>query len=557
MNGMFYGCSALTSLDLTKFNTSKVQAMSNMFKNCSSLTSLDLTTFNTSKVTYMIDMFDGCSALTSLDLTKFNTSEVTKMNGMFKNCSKLTTINFGTTNRTLSSLTTMAKMFYGCNALTEIRMGQWTTNSLTDCSNMFRDCSSLKTLLPTDMRPGAKSVNYSTMLSTGLPRFTTTAVTNVSYMFNGCSALEDLYGVSLQSSKITSMEYLLNNCKNLTEIPRHFFYDAFATTNVTNFSYMFNGCSKLTELDLSKLVINNGATTSYMLNKCTSLGDIKAPKTGSSISLPSGKDARSLTVGDRYWFEKGALKAYNSSYSPTILAGKDAGTIYSRTKIYLETSWKTQFLSKNVSSCTASTLTSLQFTANADSWPSNYAGYASMMYGTSLTTAAIGCHRKADSNTDWIIASSYTIVAPTSLSDGFTCATNASSRFTKLNSLVFNNFDTSETTNFYRFLHSSPVTTLTFGEKFTTANATNMRQMFNSLKNLTTLDLSQFDMCSATNYGSFLEGSSKIVKLNTPYNSGSKTITIKLGSKMYVNGASSTTFQDYTLTNTSKTLWKK
>ena len=151
----------------------------------------------------------------------------------------------------------------------------------------------------------------------------------------------------------------------------------------------------------------------------------------------------------------------------------------------------------------------------------------------------------------------YTIVAPTSLRDAFTCATNAPTRLTKLESLDFTNFDTSETTDFYRFLHSSPVTTLTFGEKFTTANATNMYQMFNSLKNLTTLDLSQFDMRSATSYGSFLEGSSKIVQLKTPYNSGSKTITIKLGSTMYVNGASSTTFKDYTLTNTSKVLWKK
>ncbi|WP_444368240.1 BspA family leucine-rich repeat surface protein, partial [Prevotella sp.] len=73
MNSMFYGCSALTSLDLTKFNTANVTTMRYMFKECSALNSLNLTKFNTARVTDMGFMFYGCSALTSLDLTKFNT----------------------------------------------------------------------------------------------------------------------------------------------------------------------------------------------------------------------------------------------------------------------------------------------------------------------------------------------------------------------------------------------------------------------------------------------------------------------------------------------------
>ena len=37
-------------------------------------------------------MFDGCSGLTSLDLSGWNTSNVTNMDSMFSGCSKLTTI---------------------------------------------------------------------------------------------------------------------------------------------------------------------------------------------------------------------------------------------------------------------------------------------------------------------------------------------------------------------------------------------------------------------------------------------------------------------------------
>ena len=49
MECMFYGCSSLTSIDVTKFNTQKVTNMSNMFNGCSSLTSILVSNSNHSK----------------------------------------------------------------------------------------------------------------------------------------------------------------------------------------------------------------------------------------------------------------------------------------------------------------------------------------------------------------------------------------------------------------------------------------------------------------------------------------------------------------------------
>ena len=79
MSNMFYGCSALTSLDVTHFNTAKVTNMNYMFYRCSKLTSLDVTKFNTANVTNMSYMFCRCPVLSSLDVTKFNTANVTNM----------------------------------------------------------------------------------------------------------------------------------------------------------------------------------------------------------------------------------------------------------------------------------------------------------------------------------------------------------------------------------------------------------------------------------------------------------------------------------------------
>ena len=92
MGYMFYGCSALTSLDVTHFNTEKVTDMGSMFYYCSKLTSLDVTKLNTENVKNMSYMFYNCSGLTSLDVTNFNTENVTNMSFMFSGCSTLTTI---------------------------------------------------------------------------------------------------------------------------------------------------------------------------------------------------------------------------------------------------------------------------------------------------------------------------------------------------------------------------------------------------------------------------------------------------------------------------------
>ena len=59
MSFMFCGCSSLTSLNLSNFNTNNVNNMSAMFHNCSSLTSLNLSNFNTNNVTNMSYMFSG------------------------------------------------------------------------------------------------------------------------------------------------------------------------------------------------------------------------------------------------------------------------------------------------------------------------------------------------------------------------------------------------------------------------------------------------------------------------------------------------------------------
>lgn len=109
MSYMFYYCSALTSLDLSKFNTEKVTNMTSMFNMCSALTSLNLSSFNTEIVTNMTIMFNCCYALTSLDLSQFNTANVTSMRSMFNRCEALTSLDIR--NFDIGKVTTISSIF--------------------------------------------------------------------------------------------------------------------------------------------------------------------------------------------------------------------------------------------------------------------------------------------------------------------------------------------------------------------------------------------------------------------------------------------------------------
>ena len=84
MNGMFWDCRNLTSLDVSGFNTENVTDMNGMFFCCANLTSLDVSGFKTENVTNMNHMFEQCTNLTSLDVSGFNTENVTDMNHMFE-----------------------------------------------------------------------------------------------------------------------------------------------------------------------------------------------------------------------------------------------------------------------------------------------------------------------------------------------------------------------------------------------------------------------------------------------------------------------------------------
>ena len=316
MSHMFYGCSALTSLDLTNFNTANVTDMSHMFHGCSALKSLDLTNFNTAKVTNMSNMFKGCSALTSLGLTNFNTAKVTEMGNMFNGCSALTSLDL--TNFNTAKVEFMDYMFNGCSALTSLDLTNFNTAKVTYMNNMFEGCSALTTIYASDkfdtdnvkhgldMFTGCKSLKdysdsktdytYANYGTTGYftPVFDYAEFDNATGTLTfrrGLSKPEGAYDLNEENNEpgwLTQKENIYKvvfdasfacarptscyrwfyGCTNLTEIKG---IENLNTEKVTNMGFMFYDCYALTSLDVSKFDTQNVEDMSNMFASCEKL----------------------------------------------------------------------------------------------------------------------------------------------------------------------------------------------------------------------------------------------------------------------------------------------
>jgi surface protein len=324
MSNMFYGCSALTSLDVTHFNTAKVTNMNYMFYRCSKLTSLDVTKFNTANVTNMSYMFCRCPVLSSLDVTKFNTANVTNMSYMFESCSALSSLDLSNFNTAI--VTDMSYMFYGCSALSSLDLSNFYTKEVGNMVCMFSGCSALKTIYASEkfvtskvqsgegMFAFCKNLKGTILEYNNSKRDHTYANCGTNGYFTpvfeyaefnegtgtltfrrGLSKPKGAYALNLEASepgwwsthryeikkvvfdasfanaRPTSCYYWFCNCSELTDIEG---IENLNTENVTNMRGMFFNCPNLSSLDLTNFSTGNVTNMYGMFSNCQNLSSL-------------------------------------------------------------------------------------------------------------------------------------------------------------------------------------------------------------------------------------------------------------------------------------------
>ncbi|MBQ6282679.1 MAG: BspA family leucine-rich repeat surface protein [Bacilli bacterium] len=266
--------SKATSIDLSGFDTSKVNNMSYMFYN-SEATSLDLSNFDTSNVTNMAWMFYDSKA-TKINLGDFNTSKVSWIQSIFNN-SKVKKLDVSTFNT--SKAENMSYMFQNSSATEIILPEKWSTGKNADLTAMFTstkvkelDLSGFDTSKAINM--SSMFYNSSVSMIKGIGNLNTSNVTNMSSMFKDANVIElDLS--KYDTSKVTNMTEMFSFCKKLKRLNVSNFNTTSVTsmnrTNGATYGGMFQECDSLTELDITSFDTSKITSMHHMFRGCDNL----------------------------------------------------------------------------------------------------------------------------------------------------------------------------------------------------------------------------------------------------------------------------------------------
>ena len=491
MSGMFWGCAALTTLDVSHFDTQNVTNMYYMFSDCSALTTLDVSNFNTQNVTYMSGMFSDCRALTTLNVSNFNTQNVTDMSGMFYDCSALTTLdvsNFNTQN-----VTNMYYMFFNCSAITTLDIANFDTKNVTDMSYMFYNCSALKTL--------------------DVSNFDTKNVTDMNYMFSGCKALTTLDVSNFDTQNVTSMSNMFNNCSALTTLD----VSNFDTKNVTNMGWMFCNNYALTTIYASdKFVTTACEEDENMFAECVNLVGA-VPYDENKV----GKEMANYTNG---YFTDIASKVVESyavfdEATNTLTFKHDTkkpdGAFALNEGENLPGWYK---FDDNNHSHNANIIKKVIFYASfANARPTSCYNW---FYGCTDLTTIEGIeylNTENVTNMSWMFSECSALTTLDVSNFDTKNVMEMSYMFgscTKLKTLDVSSFNTQNVTDMnWMFSYCSALTTLDLSD-FDTKNVTDMNGMFSNCSALTTLDLSSFETQNVTDMSRMFKDCSALTTLD-------------------------------------------
>ena len=116
--------------------------------------------------------------------------------------------------------------------------------------------------------------NSYTNLDYEIANLDTSNMTSFDYMFYGCSQLTELKLEHFNTSNVTSMNYLFQGSGRLKTIE----LSNWNTSKVKNFNSTFSDCQQLINLDVSNFDMTSATTTASMFSNCGKITELDLSK---------------------------------------------------------------------------------------------------------------------------------------------------------------------------------------------------------------------------------------------------------------------------------------
>lgn len=315
---LFANLANVTTIEgLNNINVNSVTDMNYLFDGDKSLTSLDLTSWKPENTTDMNHMFSNCTNLETVYLTKntsdengtplFNTRKVTNMSAMFKNNKKLYYIGEPNNlnkdcdvqfNFACDNVTDMSQMFQGCSSIKTIQFDNYDTsyNKVQTMNSILANCTSLERIYGDIYVNSLSDLSYfvannSNLVSFGLLMHQDPGNAHdvtASHMFYNDYQLNEVYPWYLYN--LVDASYMFANNKSLDYSLQMYLNElggastTDAGTNyiskLTNMAHMLDGCTGLSQLDLTLFTTNDNlkANKDGMFRNLTNLKQITLGK---------------------------------------------------------------------------------------------------------------------------------------------------------------------------------------------------------------------------------------------------------------------------------------
>ena len=526
---------SMETVDISDLQIPKLTSLSSFTYNCSNIVSLDMSGWDISKVTNTYQAFYAMESLRTLNVSGLvypsSMSQINSYSYMFYGCG-ITSLILGEVTQEQYNwwCARLNESSISCNIIECSIISEPDTPTSDTLSFEFSDStttyklngttytatSSPYTISLTDLGietlTSCSQTFYNSTITDLISFLDTSNVTNMRQMFYKCSGLTELDLSNFNTSNVTKMDYIFEKCSGLTELD----LSNFNTSNVTNMNYMFYDCRKLTTLDLSNFNTSNVTGMTGMFGNCSGLTELDLSNFDTSNVTNMSKmfmDCTSLQTLDVSSFDISnvTIMAYmlNSCTSLQTLRIKQ-GTY----------DWWCARLTDAGLSCdiivgdepdtptgdTTSDTLSFEFSGSTTTYILNNKTYTATSSPYSTTLDDLGIETLTSCDTTFGFNSSITKV--TSFPD--------TSNVTDMDSMFWN---------------CKNITSINL-ENFNTSNVTSMIAMFSDCSGLTSLDLSSFDTSNVTNMNYMFRRCSNLQTLNV---TGWNVLQVTKYNDMFIN----------------------
>ena len=206
-----FGTKEMASVDLSPIDTSSVTDMTEMFSR-SHIKHISLSLCNLEQVAYTNNMFEHCS-VESIDMGDSHFASLIDASEMFENCSNLKSISLS--SFTAPNLQLMPSLFEGCKSIQEIDLSAIGNNCVKSMKRAFRDCDSLRTISFGNFKSNKRIslwgafLNDVSLRTISMSSLSSQPIDDISYAFKNCPSLEyvDISGIKTDDSTDTSYSF--------------------------------------------------------------------------------------------------------------------------------------------------------------------------------------------------------------------------------------------------------------------------------------------------------------------------------------------------------------